>query len=40
MSYLFDTLLWADSTGEQLPRLASRHERSEDGLVHTSLQPA
>jgi peptide/nickel transport system substrate-binding protein len=35
MSYLFDTLLWADSTGEQLPWLASGHERSEDGLVHT-----
>lgn len=35
MSYLFDTLLWADSTGEQLPWLASRHERSDDGLVHT-----
>lgn len=35
MSYLFDTLLWADSTGEQLPWLASRHERSDDGIVHT-----
>lgn len=35
MSYLFDTLLWADQTGQELPWLASRHERSDDGMVHT-----
>lgn len=34
MSYLFDTLLWPDSTGEFLPWLASRHERSDDGTIH------
>lgn len=35
MSYIFDTLLWADATGEQLPWLASSYEQSDDGLVHT-----
>lgn len=35
MSFVFDTLLWPDATGEQLPWLASSHERSDDGLVHT-----
>jgi len=35
MSLVFDTLLWPDSTGEQLPWLASSYERSEDGLVYT-----
>lgn len=35
MSYLFDTLLWADSTGEEVPWLASRYDRSDDGMVHT-----
>ena len=35
MSFMFDTLLWADSTGEQMPWLASSHELSGDGLVHT-----
>lgn len=35
VSYLFDTLLWADSTGEQMPWLASSHEVSGDGMVHT-----
>ncbi len=35
MSYLYDTLLWKDSTGQQLPWLASRYERSADGLSHT-----
>ncbi|HVM14787.1 MAG TPA: ABC transporter substrate-binding protein [Egibacteraceae bacterium] len=35
MSFVFDTLLWADSTGERLPWLASSHELSDDGLVHT-----
>lgn len=34
MSLVFDTLLWPDSSGEQLPWLASSYERSEDGLVH------
>jgi len=33
MSLLFDTLTWPDSTGEQLPWLASAYRRSEDGLV-------
>ncbi len=33
-SLLFDTLLWPDSTGEQLPWLASSYRRSEDALVH------
>jgi peptide/nickel transport system substrate-binding protein len=35
MSLLYDTLLWPDSTGKQLPWLAKSHEASEDGLVHT-----
>ncbi len=35
MSLLFDTLTWADSTGEQLPWLASSYKRSEDGLGYT-----
>ena len=33
MSLLFDTLTWPDSTGEQLPWLASSYRRSDDGLV-------
>lgn len=33
MSLLFDTLTWPDSTGEQLPWLASSYKRSDDGLV-------
>ena len=33
MSLLFDTLTWPDSTGKQLPWLASSYKRSEDGLV-------
>lgn len=33
MSLLFDTLTWPDSTGNQLPWLASSYRRSEDGLV-------
>jgi peptide/nickel transport system substrate-binding protein len=33
MSLLFDTLTWPDSTGTQLPWLASSYRRSEDGLV-------
>ena len=35
MSLLFDTLLWPDSTGEQLPWLAKSHTASEDGMIHT-----
>ncbi|MBA2437798.1 MAG: hypothetical protein H0V52_05525, partial [Acidimicrobiia bacterium] len=35
MSLLFDTLTWPDSTGEQLPWLASRYERADDGLSYT-----
>lgn len=35
MSYIYDTLLWRDSTGKQLPWLASRYERSEDGTRYT-----
>lgn len=35
MSLIFDTLLWRDSTGTNLPWLASSHKPSEDGLVHT-----
>ena len=35
MSLLFDTLTWPDSTGEQLPWLASRYERAEDGMSYT-----
>ena len=33
MSLLFDTLTWPDSTGKQLPWLASSYRRSDDGLV-------
>lgn len=35
MSYLYDTLLWKDATGELLPWLASSFERSADGLTYT-----
>jgi peptide/nickel transport system substrate-binding protein len=35
MSLLFDTLLWPDSTGEELAWLASSYRRSDDGLVYT-----
>ncbi|MGH9177881.1 MAG: ABC transporter substrate-binding protein [Acidimicrobiales bacterium] len=34
MSLLFDTLLWPDSSGEQLPWLASSYRASGDGLVY------
>ncbi len=34
MSYLYDTLLWKDSTGELLPWLATGFERSDDGLTY------
>jgi peptide/nickel transport system substrate-binding protein len=35
MSLVFDTLTWPDSTGLQLPWLASAYKRSEDGLTYT-----
>ncbi len=35
MSLMFDTLTWPDSTGAQLPWLASSYRRSEDGLVYS-----
>ncbi|MGE5061049.1 MAG: ABC transporter substrate-binding protein, partial [Betaproteobacteria bacterium] len=31
-SYLFDTLLWTDSTGKPIPWLATKWEHSADGL--------
>lgn len=34
MSLLYDTLLWPDSTGEQLPWLASSYEQAEDGMSY------
>lgn len=35
MILLFDTLLWPDASGDNLPWLASSYEQSDDGLVHT-----
>jgi len=35
MSLIYDTLLWKDETGQLLPWLASRYERSPDGLTYT-----
>ncbi|MBA2763447.1 MAG: hypothetical protein H0U42_02015 [Thermoleophilaceae bacterium] len=35
MSYIYDTLLWKDSTGRMLPWLASRFRRSRDGLTYS-----
>ena len=35
MSLLYDTLTWPDSTGRQLPWLASAYRQSDDGLVYT-----
>ena len=32
VNFLFDTLLWKDSTGEAIPWLASQYQRSADGL--------
>ncbi len=32
VNFLFDTLLWKDSTGEAIPWLASQYQRSPDGL--------
>ncbi len=35
MSYLYDTLLWKDSSGELLPWLARTYQGSDDGLTYT-----
>lgn len=35
MSYIYDTLLWVGTTGKLLPWLASRWDRSPDGLTYT-----
>jgi peptide/nickel transport system substrate-binding protein len=35
MSLLYDTLLWKDGSGQLLPWLARRYERSPDGLHYT-----
>ncbi|MDQ6910409.1 MAG: ABC transporter substrate-binding protein [Actinomycetota bacterium] len=35
MTYIYDSLLWKDSTGKLLPWLASRYDRSPDGLTYT-----
>ena len=35
MSFIYDTLLWKDSTGGMLPWLAKRYRRSDDGLTYT-----
>jgi peptide/nickel transport system substrate-binding protein len=35
MSYVYDTLVWKDSTGRLLPWLARRWRRSPDGLTYT-----
>lgn len=35
MSLVYDTLLWTDSSGALIPWLASRYERSGDGLTYT-----
>lgn len=35
MSYIYDSLLWKDASGEMLPWLARRFERSDDGLGYT-----
>ncbi|MDQ3932241.1 MAG: ABC transporter substrate-binding protein [Actinomycetota bacterium] len=35
LSFIYDTLLWTDASGELLPWLASRYERSADGLTYT-----
>lgn len=34
-SYIYDTLVWKDGSGELLPWLASRFQRSEDALSYT-----
>ena len=35
MSFIFDTLVWKDSSGEQIPWLAESWQHSEDGLIWT-----
>ncbi|MDQ6750252.1 MAG: ABC transporter substrate-binding protein [Actinomycetota bacterium] len=35
MSYLYDTLVWKDASGRIIPWLATRFERSRDGLTYT-----
>ena len=34
-SFIYDTLLWKDQSGEYLPWIASRYERSRDGRTYT-----
>ncbi len=34
-SYIYDTLMWKDSTGRQIPWLAEGYERSDDGRTYT-----
>ncbi|MDP8927619.1 MAG: ABC transporter substrate-binding protein [Actinomycetota bacterium] len=35
MTFIYDTLVWKDASGQLLPWLAASHQRSEDGLVYT-----
>lgn len=35
MSFIYDTLLWKDASGELLPWMAARYERSQDGRTYT-----
>jgi peptide/nickel transport system substrate-binding protein len=35
MSFIYDTLLWKDASGELLPWMAARFERSQDGRAYT-----
>jgi len=35
MSFIYDTLLWKDASGELLPWMAARYERSNDGRRYT-----
>ncbi len=35
MSLIYDTLVWKDGSGQLLPWIAARHERSPDGLTYT-----
>ena len=35
MTYVYDTLLWSDSTGKLVPWLAAEWQRSPDGLTYT-----
>ncbi|MGL5866170.1 MAG: ABC transporter substrate-binding protein [Dermatophilaceae bacterium] len=34
-SYVYDTLLWKDPSGDWVPWLAERHARADDGVTHT-----